>query len=172
MIITFTGQETTFKPNKSKAGGYSEMVVSYADEAGRNKSWKLISFSNPKVFDTFKNAKVNDVFSITTRKNDKDFTEWASAEIVEESKAAVSNKIGDSGVSTQKTPVVSQYETRDERNTRQRLIVKQSCLAQAVDYFGSGTQVASPDDVLNLADKFVEWVFETPDLLGESFPND
>ena len=159
MQITFTGQESTF--TKTAKGGYSTMVVSYVDERGANKSWKLISFSNPKVFDTFKNAKVNDVYEISTRKNDKDFTEWASAELV-----TGTAPTSTAGGAAPKTPVVSQYETRDERNLRQRLIVRQSCLAQAVEYFGSGTQTASPNDVLILADKFVAWVFEAPALSG------
>lgn len=140
------------------------MVVSYVDERGANKNWKLISFSNPKVFDTFKNAKVNDVFDITTRKNDKDFTEWASAEIVKESTAAVSNSLGEKGAGQSRTPVVSQYETRDERNLRQRLIVRQSCLAQAVEY-SAGDDNKSVESVLGLADQFNVWVWEAPDLL-------
>jgi len=134
------------------------MVVSYVDEAGRNKNWKLISFSNPKVFDTLKNAKVNDVFNITTRENDKGFKEWASAEIVEESRAAVSNTLDKSAPA--KPAVVSQYETRDERNLRQRLIVRQSCLAQAVAC--DKDLNAGIEGVLTIADRFVEWVFEAP----------
>jgi hypothetical protein len=162
MQITFTGQETSF--TKTAKGGYSTMIVSYVDERGANKSWKLISFSNPKVFDTLKNAKVNDVFNITTRKNDKDFTEWASAEIVEESKAATSNSLAERANNSVKTPVVSQYETRDERNTRQRLIVRQSCLAQAVEYRGSNQDI---DAILETAEQFVAWVFEAPALFED-----
>ena len=158
MQIVFTGAESSF--TKTAKGGYTTMVVSYVDERGANKSWKLISFSNPKVFDTFKNAKVNDVFNVTTRKNDKDFTEWASAEIVEESKAATSNTLTEKGSNT-RTPIVSQYETRDERNLRQRLIVRQSCLAQAVEYVTD----ADIETVLQTAEKFNAWVWEAPDLL-------
>lgn len=162
MQITFTGQETTFTP-KGKTG-YSTMVVSYVDERGANKSWKLISFSNPAVFNTFKNAKVNDVYEITTRKNDRDFTEWASAEIVEESKAATSNSLAERAAgSPVKTPVVSQYETRDERNLRQRLIVRQSCLAQAVAF----NKEASESDLLEQAERFTAWVFEAPNLFAQ-----
>lgn len=150
MIITFTGQETSF--TKTAKGGYSTMNVSYVDERGANKSWKLISFSNPKVFDTIKNAKAGDVFEITTRKNDKDFTEWASATPAPAAPPAAG--------APAKAPVVSQYETRDERNARQRLIVRQSCLAQAVEY----NKTVSPEEVLELADKFVAWVFEAPGL--------
>lgn len=138
------------------------MNVSYVDERGANKSWKLISFSNPKVFDTIKNANVNDVFEITTRKNDKDFTEWASATKVDGApRSAASSSVGQT-----KTPVVSQYETRDERNARQRLIVRQSCLSNAIALLKGSTEDAptSIEDAIGVADKFVAWVFEAPGL--------
>ena len=44
------------------------MVVGYVDDKGANKSWKLISFANPKVFDIFKEAKPNSVYEVTTAK--------------------------------------------------------------------------------------------------------
>lgn len=155
MQITFLGQESQFK--KTAKGGYSQMEISYVDERGGNKTWKIMSFGNPKVFDTFKGAKEGEVFEITTRKNDKDFTEWASAERVD-------------GASTKsapaKTPVVSQYETRDERNQRQRLIVRQSCLSNAINMLTPGAK--SPlglADVAALADSLVSYVYEAPSLM-------
>lgn len=155
MLITFTGAESTF--TKTAKGGYSTLVVSYLNERGENKTWKLLSFSNPKVFDTFKNAKPNTLYEITTRKNDKDFTEWASAE-----EKGASNMEGKT--SAAKPASVSNYETREERNARQRLIVRQSCLAQAI------ASVEDKNDttvVLALADQYVAWVFEAPGLFEE-----
>lgn len=154
MQITFQGQETSFK--KTAKGGYSQMDISYVDERGGNKTWKIFSFSNPKVFDTFKNAKEGEVYEISTRKNDKDFTEWAAADKVGE---------GTGKPAATKTPVVSQYETRDERNLRQRLIVRQSCLAQAIAYFQLQKEAPNHIDMLSLADEFVAWVFEAPGLM-------
>lgn len=154
MQITFQGQETSFK--KTAKGGYSQMDISYVDERGGNKTWKIFSFSNPKVFDTFKNAKEGEVYEISTRKNDKDFTEWAAADKVGE---------GTGKPAATKAPVVSQYETRDERNLRQRLIVRQSCLAQAIAYFQLQKEAPNHMDMLSLADEFVAWVFEAPGLM-------
>ena len=154
MQIVFQGQETSFK--KTAKGGYSQMDISYVDERGGNKTWKIFSFSNPKVFDTFKNAKEGEVYEISTRKNDKDFTEWAAADKVGE---------GTGKPAATKAPVVSQYETRDERNLRQRLIVRQSCLAQAVAI--SKEEPLGLESILEVADKFVAWVFEAPGLTDE-----
>lgn len=158
MKITFTGQESTF--TKTAKGGYSTMNVSYVDERGANKSWKLISFANPKVFDTFKGATPNTVFEITTRKNDKDFTEWASAELV--GPATTNNAPSPAGT---KPASISNYETREERNARQRLIVRQSCLAQAI---ASLEEKSDTTVVLALADQYVAWVFEAPGLYEET----
>lgn len=161
MKITFTGQESTF--TKTAKGGYSTMNVSYVDERGANKSWKLISFANPKVFDTFKGATPNTVFEITTRKNDKDFTEWASAELV--GPATTNNAPTPAGT---KPASVSNYETRDERNARQRLIVRQSCLKNAIDVqVASGSAISLPE-LFSLAEDMVAWVFEAPGLYEEA----
>lgn len=151
MQIVFQGQETSFK--KTAKGGYSQMDISYVDERGGNKTWKIFSFSNPKVFDTFKNAKEGEVYEISTRKNDKDFTEWAAADKVGE---------GTGKPAATKAPVVSQYETRDERNLRQRLIVRQSCLAQAIAHRGTDSTV---EEITDVAEQFVAWVFEAPGLM-------
>lgn len=162
MQITFTGAESVF--TKTAKGGYSTMTVSYVDEKGANKSWKLISFANPKVFDTLKAAKPNEVYEITTRKNDKDFTEWASATLVGTSATSPSP-----AAAPNKSPVVSQYETRDERNQRQRFIIRQSCLSNAIAMLTPGSK--SPLDlatVATLADALVAYVYEAPELSPKS----
>lgn len=50
------------------------------------------------------------------------------------------------------------FETKEERTARQRLIVRQSSLAQAIAVTGSGTSKVK--DILALAEKFTDWVFE------------
>lgn len=154
MQITFQGQESVF--TKTAKGGFTTMTVSYVDETGKSRNWKILSFANPKVFDTFKNAKTGEQYEITTRKNDKDFTEWATADKTGEAAP------GASKVQT-KVPAVSQYETRDERNQRQRLIVRQSSLKEAVTTSSVGAKtVPNVDDVLALAERYTDWVFQQP----------
>lgn len=156
MIITFQGQESVY--TKTAKGGFTTMTVSYVDETGKSRNWKVISFANPKVFDTFKNAKTGDQYEITTRKNDKDFTEWATADKVGEAPT--------SGAKFQtKTPAVSQYETRDERNLRQRLIVRQSSLTNAIATLSlGGKSPLNPAEVITVAETYMEWVFQEPPL--------
>jgi hypothetical protein len=159
MQIEISSVSTQF--TKTPKGGYSTAMVQYVNDRGENKSWKLMSFSNPKVYDTLKNATQGQVYEIVTGKNDKDFTVWASADLVD---GAMTKQAASPGT---KSPVVSQYETRDERNLRQRLIVRQSCLAQAVAYFGLQKEAPNHIDLLSLADEFVAWVFEAPELMEE-----
>ena len=60
----------------------------------------------------------------------------------------------------QKSPqAVSNYETRDERNARQRLIVRQSSLAQAVDVL-TAAKIYDTIVIKGLAEDFTDWVFE------------
>lgn len=162
MQITVNSVETSF--TKTPKGGYSTAVVSYVSERGENKSWKLISFANPKVYDILKAAQAGETYEIVTRKNDKDFTEWASAEKLQASAATPTT-----GTAAVKAPAVSQYETRDERNARQRLIVRQSCLSNAVSILSTGSK--SPPEtaaVKALADELVAFVFEAPDLFEQA----
>lgn len=164
MQITVNSVETSF--TKTAKGGYSTAVVSYVNERGENKSWKLISFANPKVYDILKAAQSGETYEIVTRKNDKDFTEWASAE-----KLAANAATPSAGTAAIKAPAVSQYETRDERNARQRLIVRQSCLKEANEYYKHPTLAGAnvtEIDVTRVADIFVAWVFEAPDLFEQA----
>jgi len=157
MRITINNVETSF--TKTAKGGYSTAVVSYVNDRQENKTWKLISFSNPSVFEKLKNATNGQVYDIETRKNDKDFTEWATANLVDGAAPTAATP-------TTKAGGVSQYETRDERNARQRLIVRQSCLSNAVAIASTGAK--SPPDVQaikDLANDLVAFVFEAPGLV-------
>jgi hypothetical protein len=148
---------------KAGAKGYSTAFVDYLNEKGESKQWKLISFANPAVFDALKNAKEGDTYNITTGKNEKDFTVWVSA---------TKSDSGSSAAPTKSAPaaaVRSTYETPEERATRQRLIVRQSSLSNAIEYTLGRTDQAdmNVNDVLALADRFTAWVFEAPDLFDE-----
>lgn len=141
------------------------MTVSFLNERGEAKTWKILSFSNPKVFDILKNAKEGQVYDIDTRKNDKDFTEWAGATLVEGTAPAAAGKSA--------VPYKSTYETPEERAVRQRLIVRQSCLAQAVATLAVGVKVGPTyDEVVALAARYNEWVFEAPDLFETEAPDE
>jgi len=140
------------KINKGKTG-YSQAEVLYENEKGEKKSWKVVSFTNPAVFATISNAQSGDVYNIVTGKNDRDYTVWTAAEKADGTSSKGSAK--SSGT----------YEEKDA--ARQRLIVRQSCLAQAV---AARKADDTEEEVLGRAERFVDWVFETPDLFDQ--PNE
>ena len=120
------------------------------------------------MFDTIKNAEPGSTWTVTEK--DDEYKNWAS--VVPEANEAVAARpstTSDSPAPAKAT--VSQYETRDERNTRQRLIVRQSCLSNAVAALSVGAK--SPPtlaDVAAYADALVAYVFEAPSLVD--MPND
>lgn len=147
---------------KTAKGGYSTAEVQYVNEGGQSRKQKVVSFGNPKVFDTLKEAIAGQKYDITTTQNG-DFTNWSSATLLAEGAPAAS-----SSAPAAKTAAVSQYETRDERNARQRLIVRQSCLSNAVTILATGSK--SPPEtqaVKDLANELVAFVFEAPDLFEQ-----
>lgn len=159
MIIEFSGIETSYV--KTDKGGYSKAVVSFTNnENGRPGKKTLTSFANPKVFDTLKEAKSGQVFDVTEKQNG-DFTNWASLSIVGDSTSTAVSGVG-SSTSPIKPPVVSQYETRDERNARQRLIVRQSSLSNAVAILATGAKSPpDPSAIKSLADDLTAFVYES-----------
>jgi len=49
--------------------------------------------------------------------------------------------------------------TKEEWEEKDRRIVKQCALKAAVDFFSNSNDVIGADDVLDVADKFVAWVY-------------
>lgn len=145
---------------KTDKGGYSTAEVKYIDqETGREKSKKIMSFSNPKVFDTLKEAVSGNIFTIT-EKQVGDFKNWVAIESRSTETVQKAATVASKPVAT-----TSQYETRDERNARQRLIVRQSSLSNAVSILSAGAK--SPLDVAavkTLANELTAFVYEAPGL--------
>lgn len=129
--------------------------IQYTDFQGQTKSWKLVSFANPQTFATLKDAKAGEVFDVTTAKDSKDYTQWTSATKTGE---ASTTKAAPAGASF---ATKSSYETADERARRQVLIVRQSCIAQAV---ASLDKNAKFEDILARAGGFEEWVNRVDEL--------
>lgn len=169
MLITIVNVDVTNTPAKGKGRPWSTAEVTYKNERGEVKAWKVISFANPQTFDVLKNAVNGEQYEITTGKNEKDFTVWTSAQKADGSVASNS-----SVVSAKPAGKVlgSTYETAEERAARQRLIVRQSSLAQAIEFakLVPGVLDWQRDDILELAGQFTAWVFEQPDLFDQ--PND
>lgn len=164
MNITIVNVDVTTPAGKK----YNQAEVIFKNESGQVQNKKLFSFNNPSVFAALKDAKSGDQFSITQVKNDKGYWDWTAAS----SGASAPASQAAPATAAPSRQVNSNYETKEERAFRQRLIVRQSSLSSAVACLSPGAKSSlDPDAVLALAERFNEWVFKEPDLFFEG-PND
>ena len=169
MQITIKHVGIEERPAKGKGQPYSMAEIIYSDERGGPKTFKLASFANPQVFNNIKAAKPGDVFDVTVVKGDDGFNKWTSATATgaASSSAAVPRPTS----SPQGQSFGRDFESKEERTVKQRLIVRQSSLAQAVAVLTVGAKAPPKfDEVAALANEFVAYVYEAPDLFDQ--PND
>jgi hypothetical protein len=143
---------------------YQVASVVYTD-GGKNFTKKIMSFANPAVFATVKNAKSGEEYEVKAVK-DGDYWNWASIEKVD-GNASGAGTTKAAGANAGKV-VGSNYETAEERKLRQMLIVKQSSIANALEF----VKMAQADGitiqgVLDVAQEFVDFVYGTNETLEE-----
>jgi hypothetical protein len=135
---------------------YQSLEVTYKDEQAQTKTKKLMSFSNPSVFNHIKNLTKGDQVNVTTTKDDQGYWQWtaiggkASSQesVIKPAAAGVNRTTG------------SNYETKEERAARQVYIVRQSSISAAIGTLSVGAK-SSPnsDDVIRLAKEYEAYVF-------------
>lgn len=139
-------------------GKYKMLEVAYKAADGKVSAKKLMSFTFPDVFKVISSAKTGDVLSVTTVKNDKGFWDWTAVEQGSGTETATK------ATGASNTTPRSTYETAEERANRQVLIVRQSSLSNAVDYYGLNPKKApTPQEVTQLAQFFEDYVFGRKD---------
>ena len=147
-IIAISGPEAVKK--------YFTLEVNYKDESGKVAGKKLLSFNHPLVFNTMKAAQAGESYEIKTVKNDAGYWDWTEARKVEGGEVTKQAQ-----TSTQQFAASStdRFETKEERAQRQVLIVRQSSLSNAVETLAVGAKAVKPQDVLDLAAVYEEWVY-------------
>ena len=155
---------------QTPAGKRYQMAEVIYKQDGETKTKKIMSFANPGVFAVVKEAKSGEQYTITQEKDQNNYWQWTSI--------SKGGSVGETTTAAQAAPARKEssytgrdFESKEERAERQRLIVRQSCLAQAVATLSAG--VKSPPtvaDVLSTADQYVAWVTDAPDLFDT--PND
>jgi hypothetical protein len=134
---------------------YTKAVVEYTYN-GEPRKQTMMSFSNPGIFKQVQELTPGQEIDVDVIKNDAGFNEWSRITVGDSAAKATPTGTATSGV----TKVTgSNYETRDERAARQVLIVKQSSLAQAIASYGDQVTTMSPDEILERAQTFADWVF-------------
>ena len=121
------------------------------ESGGVEGKQRIVPFANPSVFKTLDGASINESFDVAVSKNAKGYDVWSSIGAVGTIKATPGTKV-----------LGSNYETADERALKQRYIVRQSSIANAIALFGDSTKV---ETILNVAKQFEEYVFSPLETL-------
>lgn len=143
--------------------GWSKAVVDYMVN-GQSRKQNIMSFTNPQVYKDVTSGKfTGETVEVNITKNAKGYDEWAAISLA--GTGATPPTAGAStATSTAPTTRVtgSNYETPVERARRQVLIVRQSSLTAALKYveLGDSTEPPTTDDILEVAQKFTDWVFD------------
>ena len=147
--------QSSTKPAKN--GTYTQLDVAYKRlDTGKIEGKKIMSFTNKDVFSTLSKATTGNVFDVTTEKVGE---YWQWIEVNAASGGSATSDAPQAKSFSSPTPK-STYETPEERAKRQILIVRQSSLAQAVEILSvnPGKDKLQLGDVLQMADKLVDWV--------------
>lgn len=154
---------------QTPAGKRYQVAEVIYKQNGETKTKKIMSFVNPAVFAVVKDAKSGDVYTITQEKDDKGYFQWTS---ITSGAEAAASPVSAPARSPAAPSTGRDFETKDERAERQKLIVRQSSLSNAIATLAPGAKTAlDPNAVLDLAEKYVAWVTDAPDLFMDT-PND
>lgn len=149
---------------------YQSLEVTYKDDQGRVSSKKLMSFSNPEVFKTAQTWEKGDAVNIAMQKDDAGYWQWTKVLADGEVAPAPTNaSAGGASTSAPKPNAAtrvtgSNYETKEERALRQRMIVRQSSLSNAVATLATHGKPLSSADVVSLAKQYEQFVMGEANL--------
>lgn len=170
MNIEIIDVTPTTKPTKSGKGTYTELTVTFKDDAGQIKGKKLFDFANKEVFERMATSKKGDSFAVTQEKNDAGFWNWVG---VARQDSVAAKTPAPAGKAQEWKPT---YETPEERAKKQVYIVRQSSITAAISYLAASGDISNGiDNLLTVAKRFEEHVFGTspePDTPADSFDQD
>lgn len=129
---------------------------------------KILSFANPDVFKKVQEFPVGAEIEVEVTKNAQGYNQWAKADLVVEGSEAPKSS---AGAATGGKVLGNQYETREERLTRQLHIVRQSSISNAVATLAPGSKgPLDADAVLAVAQRYVDFVYDnSQEALEASF---
>ena len=139
-------------------GSYQQLDVAYKRlDNGKIEGKKIMSFFSKEVFGALSTATNGSIYTVDSQKNEKTgYWDWV--------------KVTASGGSSTNTPVArgtaspkSTYETPEERALRQRMIVRQSSLSNAIETLSvnPGKDKLQLEEVIKVAETYFNWVMDT-----------
>ena len=136
-------------------------MVSYQFN-GQARTQKILSFANPDTYKALQEFNAGDQAEVTVTKNAAGYNQWAKIEKV--SNESTDKQAG--AVSPTGGRVLgSQYETREERQTRQLHIVRQSSISNAIAMLTPGAKAPlDVSTVVKVAQDLVDFVYQNEGL--------
>lgn len=159
-VISVDNQTKTAKNGKS----YQTLEVVFKNLSFGNKveSKQLMSFGATKDAFDFLRSVSGGNFEVTVVKNDRGYNDWTAVQPITDAEASVQD--APSNATKHSSPARSNFETPEERAARQVLIVRQSCLSNAVAILNAGAKTPpNPDDVMILANRLVDFILQPPE---------
>lgn len=153
---------TSVETKPTAKGSYQQLEVTFKNLTyNKTESKKIMSFgAQGPSFKALVDAQAGSQWDITVTKNTQGYNDWTSAT---PSNGATESSTPAAAAAKGTAPVRSTYETPEERAQRQVLIVKQSSLSAAVSTLSVGAKSVKPDDVIELAQRYTDWVFGVKD---------
>ena len=167
MRIEIINVQAATKPTKT-GKTYVQLDVAYKNltREGKIEGKKIMPFQNPDVHANLQKATMGQVFEVTTVK-EGEYWQWSNVqEVAKGSNMEPQTSAASSGYASKGTPSPkSTYETPEERALRQRMIVRQSSLSNAIDTLSvnPGKDKLATEQVLALAKIYFDWVMNPTD---------
>lgn len=173
VIGTVISVELNTDVKKQGGGSYKGWELVYKSEGGEVRSIAkpvtTLRF-NRALEAALRELQQGDVFTLIQEKGENGFNEVKSVEKGAKENPSLPATAPRAQPAT--NAVGRDFENKEERTIKQQLIVRQSALSTAVSTLSVGSKGVNPDDVINLATRYYDWVFNNPVDDGVSFDDD
>lgn len=147
---------------------YQVCELGYKTDEGKVKGMRIFGFGDMKpVFDVAAKAVNGDILDAAFEQNAKNYWQFASLTATGEKMATTSSASVPGPTKDAPTVKGGTWETREERASRQVLIVRQSSLSNALKYFEVVKGKPTVEDVFQLADQMDDFVFDVKEATVE-----
>lgn len=157
---------TSVETKPTAKGSYQQLEVTYKNLSyqGKVESKKLMSFgANASAFKVLAEAATGSQWEVTVVKNAQGYNDWPSVAPSSQAPAGATSPQTGAQARTQPGQTRSTYETPEERAQRQIYIIRQSSISSAVATLSVGAKSVKPEDVLDVAKQYENYVFDVKD---------
>lgn len=148
---------------------YKYVDVAFKGEDGGVEGKKLVDFNNEDVFKAIQNYKKGDVVTVAKDKDKNGYWQWTavqSGDVGQRTQSgpapAPSRSAGISAVSGSAAGgrvAGSNYETPEERKIKQRFIIRQSSITNAIELLTNSKGKLAVENVVEVAKQFEDYVY-------------